>query len=564
MNSRLFRRWVLVLLFSNVFFAVHALSQTNFDVLIKNGRVFDGSGNPWFALDIAIRDGRIERVAPAGTLPGEATRVVDASGLYVMPGIIDMHSHANSGFDHEEAQSRATINNLKQGITTVVFSEGSVWPVDQRITDKTRAWSTSGIGTNAAMFVGLSNLRREVMQDPEATPTPQELEEMKRLAREAMTGGAYGIAVALDYWPAHFIPTEEIIAIAKEVAPMGGMFAAHMRSEGTRSLWWVESDPSPRVTLLDAIAEMIHISRQADIPVHIAHIKSTGVPFWGKSRHATALIEKARAEGVRVTADQYPYISSGPDSNTQLFKWEPYLGESISFSTPRAERQTKARELKERIATRMTEDPQFARIVEKDVLHEILARGGADHMFVLEFAPQSGYEGKTLAAIAAERGESLYETALYLQLENDARIRSYSMSEEDIKHYLTRDYITVATDGSGLPGRHPRGYGTFPRVIRKYVLEEKVITLPFFVRKATSLPAAIMSFSDRGWIREGYWADVVVFDPDTIRDHATFEDMDRYSDGVEYVLVNGKLVIDQGEYTGQLTGTVIERPTSSP
>ena len=222
-----------------------------------------------------------------------------------------MHSHANSGFDNQESRSKATINNLLQGITTVVFSEGSVWQVDDRIQDKIQEWSSNGIGTNAAMFVGISNVRREVMQDPFAQPTPRELNEMKRLVREAMEGGAYGIATALDYWPGHFIPTEEI--------------------EGTRSLWWVESDPTARITLLDAVKEMIHISRAAKIPVHIAHIKSTGIPFWGKSREACDLIEKARAEGLQITADQYPYISSGPDSNTQLFKWEPYLRKGINY-----------------------------------------------------------------------------------------------------------------------------------------------------------------------------------------------------------------------------------------
>ena len=280
------------------------------------------------------------------------------------------------------------------------------------------------------------------------------------------------------------------------------------------------------------------------------------------SREASALIEEARAEGVPVTADQYPYISSGPDGNTQLFKWEPYLRESIPFGTE--DRGAKMRELKDRIRARMESDATFAQQVEKDVYHEILARGGADRMFVTEFEARPAYVGKSLAEIAELRAESLYETARYLQLEGDARIRSYSMSEEDIHYYLTRDYITVATDGFGLPGRHPRSYGTFPRVMRKYVLEEKVITLPFFVRKSTSLPAAIMGWDDRGWIREGFRADIAVFDLETIRDRATFAEMDLYSEGMRYVLVNGTLVIDEGQYTGELAGEVIgnTRPTS--
>ena len=289
-----------------------AVAQPRYDILIRGGRVLDGSGNPWFAKDVAIENGRI---AAVGRLDGaSADRVIDAEGLYISPGFIDMHSHANSGFDHEERRAKATVNNLTQGITTVVFSKGSAWGQDERIQDKSGQWSSSGIGTNAAMFVGISNVRREVMQDPEGTPTEAEMEEMKRLVRQAMEGGAYGIATALDYWPGHFITTEEIIELGRVVASYGGIFAAHMRSEGLRSIWWVESDPSPRVTLLDGVREMIHISKAAGIPVHIAHIKSTGVPFWGMSRDACALIEKARAEGVPVTADQYPYISSGPDA----------------------------------------------------------------------------------------------------------------------------------------------------------------------------------------------------------------------------------------------------------
>ena len=484
--KRVMNKAALLLISLSLAFTPLASSQPAYDLLIRGGRVLDGSGNPWFARDVAIRDGRIAAVGRLET--ANATRVIDATGLYVAPGFIDMHSHANSGFDHEDQRAKATVNNLMQGITTVVFSEGSVWGRDQRITDKVERWTTSGIGTNAAMFVGISNVRQEVMADPFATPSPEEMEEMKRLVRRAMEGGAYGIASALDYWAGHFITTEEIIELGKVVAEYDGMFASHMRSEGTRSLWWVESDPSPRVTLLDAVSEMIHISREAGIPVHIAHIKATGVPFWGKSREASALIERARDEGLQVTADQYPYISSGPDSNTQLFKWEPYFRESIPFSSEDAA--ARVRQLKDRIREKMNTDDHFAALVEKDVLHEILARGGAENMFVSRFNAREAYVGKSLAEISALRDETLYETARYLQLDNDARIRSYSMSEDDIRYYLTRDYITVATDGSGLPGRHPRSYGTFPRVMRKYVLEEKVISLPAFIRKATSLPCS--------------------------------------------------------------------------
>ncbi len=527
-----------------------AAQQPVYDIVLRGGRVFDGTGNPWVRVDIAVSDGRIAAVGRLGEVA--AGREIDVDGLYVMPGIIDMHSHANSGFNNEDPRARATINNLTQGITTVLIGEGgSPWGNDGSIGDKAEEWSRNGIGTNAAMLVGIGSVRRQVLDSVDATPTAGQLAEMRALVREAMEGGAFGFSSALDYWNGHFATTEEIIALAEEVAPFGGLYVSHIRSEGTRSLWWVESHPSPRVTHLDAVEEIIEVGRAAGIPVHILHIKSTGIPFWGKSREATALIEAARAEGIDVTANQYPYTSSGPDRNTQLFKWEPYLGE--------AARELERPERMAQIQERMQDDPLFAAQVEKDVYHEILARGGADHMWITRFEANPAYVGKTLEELAALRQESLFEVGKHLQLDNVARIQSYSMVEADIERYMTRDYIATATDGGAAGDRaHPRSYGTFPRTLRRYVLDKEVITLPFFVRKVTSLPASILGLKDRGMIAEGHRADIMVFDPDAIGDRATFEE-NVYSEGVEYVLVNGVLAIDGGQFTGELAGEVILR-----
>ena len=553
-----------------------APEEQSYDIVLRGGRVFDGSGNPWMYADVAIEGDEIVGVGVLGDVAAE--RVIDVTGKFVMPGIIDLHSHANSAFDTDDSEereksatARATINNLTQGITTVLFGEGgSPWGEDNSIQDKAEEWSRNGIGTNAAMLAGIGSIRNKVLGAVDATPTPAQLEEMKSLVRKVMEGGAFGISTALDYWNGHFTTTEEIIALAQEAAAYGGMYVSHIRSEGTRSLWWVESDPSPRVTHLDAIQEIIDIGREAGIRVHILHIKSTGIPFWGRSREATALIEKARAEGIDITADQYPYTSSGPDRNTQLFKWEPYLGEVVG-------RELEAAERKALIRQRMEEDTAFAAQVKKDAMHEILARGGADRMFVTAFEANPSYVGQTLEEIAELRQESLYETGHYLQLDNDARIQSYSMIEDDLHHYMTRDYIAPATDGGAVgPRAHPRSYGTFPRMLRKYVLDGGVITLPFFVRKVTSLPASILGIEDRGYLKKGYKADILVFDPETIQDRATFERLPNMSDarlaefiadgephqnseGVEYVLINGTLVIDRGEFTGELAGEVILR-----
>jgi N-acyl-D-amino-acid deacylase len=521
-----------------------------YDVILRGGRLFDGTGNPWVRADVAVRDGLIAAVGRLGD--ATARREIDVDDLFVMPGIIDIHSHANAGFDDDDPRARATINNLMQGITTVLIGEnGSAWSSDSNIQEKTEEWSTNGIGTNAAMLVGLDSVRRQVIDRVDARPTAAQLVEMRALVREAMEGGAFGLSSALDYWGGHFATTEEIIPLAEEVAPFGGMYVSHMRSEGTRSLWWVESYPSRRVTQLDAVSEIIDVGRAAGIPVHILHIKSTGIPFWGKSQAATALIEEARAEGIDVTANVYPYTASNPDRTTQLFKWSAYLDDSAN-ELDRSQRMALIRE-------RMQGDPVFAAQVEKDVYHEILARGGADRMFVTDFAANPAYKGKTLAELSELRQETLYDLGKYLQLDNAARILSYTMIEADIEHYLTRDYIAPATDGGAASDNtHPRAYGTFPRVLRRYVMEREVITLPFFVRKVTVLPASILGLDDRGMIKEGYRADIMVFDPETIRDRATFE-RNAYSEGVEYLLVNGRLAIDGGQYTGELAGEVILR-----
>jgi N-acyl-D-amino-acid deacylase len=556
MNARLDSRYVLAL-FALLMLSVSATTPVGlvaqapeYDVILRGGRVFDGTGNPWVWADVGVRDGNIAAVGRLGEATAE--REIDAEGLFVMPGIIDIHSHANAGFDDDDPRARATINNLMQGITTVVIGEnGSAWTSDSNIQEKTEQWSTNGIGTNAAMLVGLDSIRRQVIDRVDAKPTAEQIVEMRALVREAMEGGAFGLSSALDYWDGHFATTEEIIPLAEEIAPFGGIYVSHMRSEGTRSLWWVESHPSRRVTQLDAVSEIIEVGRAAGVSVHILHIKSTGIPSWGKSQAATALIEEARAEGVDVTANVYPYTASNPDRSTQLFKWQAYLDDSAAGLT-QVERMALIRE-------RMEADPVFAAQIEKDVYHEILARGGADRMVVTSFSVNPAYEGKTLAELAELRQQNLYDLGKYLQLDNSARILAYTMIEADIEHYLTRDYIAPATDGGAASeSTHPRAYGTFPRVLRRYVMEREVITLPFFVRKVTVLPAGILGLDDRGMIKEGYRADIMVFDPETIRDRATFE-QNAYAEGVEYLLVNGKLAVDGGQYTGELAGEVILR-----
>ena len=456
MDRRQINRWKTSTTVALLIFLIEAVvplgfpaQELEYDIILRGGRVFDGAGNPWVHADVAIKDGRIALVG--SRLRISAKREIDLDGLYVMPGIIDVHSHANTGFDDEDPRARATINHLMQGTTTVVIGEnGSAWTRDSSIREKAEEWSQNGIGPNAAMLVGIDSVRHQVIDRHDVKPTAEDLLDMRALVREGMEGGAFGISSALDYWDGHFTTTEEIIELAKEAAAYGGFYSSHIRSEGTRSLWWVESAPSRRITHLAAVREIIQIGRIADIPVHIMHIKSTGIPFWGKRRAATELMEKARAEGVNITADQYPYTFSNPDRTTELFKWEAYLGE-----TGRGLERTGRMAL---IKNRMSTEPIFSSKVEKDVYHEILARGGANRMWITRFETNPAYVGKNLEELATLRQESLFETGKYLQLENAASILAYTMIEDDLEHYLTRDYIAPATDGGGGASTHPRAF----------------------------------------------------------------------------------------------------------
>ncbi len=561
MKTKLISGLVLATL-AAVVVSAQAPTQT-FDLLIRNGRVLDGTGNPWFPADIGVRDGRIVAV---GKLTGaQAARVIDAAGKYVAPGFIDIHSHADDGaratggFRDQNPRIRAAPNLVSQGITTVVVNQDgrSPWP----IAEQRALIEKNQIGPNTMLMVGHGAVRSQVMgRDTRRPATPDEVVKMRALVRQALQEGAVGMSAGLEYEPGRWSVTEELVELAKELPAFDGVYISHERSEGSDPLWYVPSQDSPGPpTLLDAVRETIEIGEKSGARVVASHIKAKGANYWGSSAAAISLIERARARGVDVWADQYPYPTSGTDGSTVLIPaWATRSTGAAQASGGRAE------------ALRKTlMDPALSKTVRSDIAHEIARRGGADQIIVFDYTDTSLY-GQSLAEIARRWKVDPVEAAIQIQMEGlptragGARMRGFSMSESDIEAFAKQPWVATSTDAGialpdGPPSTHARFYGSFPRKIRHYALDRGVISLEAAIRSSTSLPAQIMGLRDRGLIREGLAADLVVFDINTIRDKATFFEPHQYSEGIEYVFVNGVAVVDASTITWALPGKVITR-----
>jgi N-acyl-D-amino-acid deacylase len=536
-----------------------------FDLLIRNGRVLDGTGNPWFPADVAVRGGRI---AAVGALAGaNATRVVDAAGKYVTPGFIDIHSHADDGsgprggFRDEDARRRAAPNLVSQGITTVVVNQDgrSPWP----IAEQRALIEKLGIGPNAMLLVGHGTVRRRVMgDDVRRASTADEWARMRALVRQALQEGAVGMSAGLEYEPGRWSKTDEVVELAKELPAVDGVYISHERSEGSDPLWYVPSQDGPAApTLLDAVRETIEIGEKTGARVVASHLKAKGEHYWGSSAAAVTLIQRARDRGVDVWADQYPYPTSGTDGSTVLIPAWATRPPGAAGSLPPGSR---AEMLK-----RVLGDPPTAKQVRSDIAHEIRRRGGPPNIVVFDYTDKSLY-GKSLDEIARLWKLDPVETAIRIQLDGlpdrngGARMRGFSMAEPDMETIAKQVWVATSTDaGIALPEdgptTHARFYGSFPRKIRHYALDRGAISLEHAIRASTSLPARIMRLSDRGLIREGMAADLVVFDAATIRDKATFFEPHQLSEGVEHVFVNGVAVVDGGRLTQALGGRVLTR-----
>ena len=553
--------------------AAHA---QDYDVIVRNGRILDGSGNPWFRADVAIDDDRIVRI---GNLDGAtAARVVDASGLYVAPGFIDLHSHADRAMTSEHAEARRAKSLNSQGLATVIGGadgRNARWPV----ADEIAALRDGGHAMNFVPMVGHSTVRRQVMGDDYERPaTPGEIAQMQALVREGMEAGAWGLGAGIEYRPARFSTQEEVVALAAAVAPYGGFYIAHQRSEASMPLWQLPSnvDDWP-VDGLQALEETIEIARRTGVRVVASHHKSRGRSSFGRSGHDTLVVNRARADGLEVYLDVYPYETFGGGARPMIPRWSlvhdsidssggrdsPVFGGEGVFDDARAHLQ------------RRWADPETRKKIGRDIAWIVDHNGGPDRVVVVGY-PDSAFVGKTLAELAQEMGTTYQEVVVHMALNGDPDVlggawtRGYGIHEVDIVNYYQQDYTATASDAavSGVagvpefasrPGAHPRHFGAFTRKIARYVKELKAISLPFAVRSMTGLPARIVGLDDRGLLREGYKADLVVFDLDGLQDRATVLRPDLYSEGVAWVIVNGVFTIDDGEFTDALPGQVVLR-----
>lgn len=534
-----------------------------FDILIINGHIIDGTGSPWYSGDIGIRDGKVAAIGRLTDAPRK--RTIDAHGKVVAPGFIDMLG-----------QSEMTIlvdprlpSKIYQGITSEITGEGSsIAPLNDAILQSDRSdydhykinpdWRTfrqyfariekQGMGINLASYVGATQVRRIVLGDDDKQPTPAQLDQMKSLVRDAMKDGAVGVSTSLEYAPAPYAKTDELIALATEGGKFGGIYATHMRNE---------SD-----TVLESIDETLRIGREAHVPVEIWHLKVAGKSNWGRMPEVVAKINAARAAGADVTADTYAYTAWGNGFSAFIPPWAHDGGTA---------------KLVERL-----KDPATRERIRKDMLtpskdwdNEWQEIPGPDAIMIsdVEKPELLPLQGKRLSEIAKLWNKDPMDALFDLLIQDPSTgVAVFGMSQPDVTLALQQPWVSVDNDSEGTSPEgilgqahpHPRAYGTFPRVLRKYVREDKVLTLEDAIRKFSALPAQRMGLTDRGVLKLGMWADVVVFDPATIRDRATFDNPNQFSEGMEYVLVNGVPVIEEGQMTGKLPGKVLRGPGYVP
>jgi N-acyl-D-amino-acid deacylase len=497
--------------------------DSSVDLLIVNGRVLDGTGNPWIGVDIAVRDGRI---AAMGRLADtKATRTIDARGRLITPGFIDVHSHAREGLEGELNHGQPL---LAQGITTAMLNPDGGGPVD--VASVRATFETRGIGVNAGLFAPHGSIRQRVLGMADRAPTSTELKAMVDLVTAAMNAGAVGLSSGLYYAPGSYAKTDEVIAMARAAGQRGGVYSSHIRDEGDYT-----------VGVVAAVEEVIQIADEGHLPGIVSHMKALGAASWGLSLPSLMRIEAARARGIEVWADQYPYEASGTSITGALVpRWAQVGGdEALKKRALGAERGKLRDEIRANIAR----------------------RGGAGSLQISRFAPDTSVEGKTLADLAKATGESPEEVALDLLARGGAGLVSFNMNDRDIMEIMRRDYTMTSTDGDLVPmgeGKpHPRAYGAFTRKLRLYVRERHVLDWPAAIRSMTHLPAMVFGLKDRGQLRVGAWADILVFDPEKVADKATYENPHQLSVGIDTIVVNGKVVRDEGTFTGALAGKVV-------
>jgi len=523
-NMRLFNKKVIVIAMSLALLSACSTEEQmgedqEVDLLITNGNVYTGDNDQAQQLDVAICQQVICGLYPSGKHNVNANKILDVKGKIVSPGFIDPHTHSLGELLSKDKNSN--LNYLTQGVTTVVNGNDGGGPVDiQAVAGKL---IVNGIGTNVALLVGHGSIREQVMGRAERFTTPEELKEMSLLMTAAMESGAIGLSTGLYYVPGSYADTQEVITLAKIASKYKGIYDTHLRDESTFNIGFTA-----------ALDEAINIAQKADIHLHLAHIKALGVDVWGQSTQAIDKIEQAQEGGVSISADQYPWLASGTKLRSAVMpKW-------VMADSTKAFHQ---RLVEKKLAVRL----------QKEITENIRRRGGPDSLYITEFM-EDNLVGLNLLQVADLKGLSVVDTAISLVLQSDVRVASFNMSPKDVENFMVQPWVVTSSDGTN---GHPRKYASFPRKYQTYVVEKKLLDLATFINRSSSQTAKILGLTDRGIIKQGYKADIIVFDEQGFAPQADFNQWNKYSVGVEQVIVNGELVIENETYLNTLAGQFV-------
>jgi len=500
-------------------FSCSFVEKTQVDTLIENGEVYTGINNEAQALDIALCGDIICGIYPRGEHNVTAKKVIDAQNKVVSPGFIDPHTHSLAELYSQDKNHN--LNYLTQGVTTVINGNDGEGPVD--IAKTAKALEANGIGTNVGLLVGHGSVREQVMGRAQRFATTEELEEMSQLLTKAMQAGGLGLSTGLYYVPGSYANTEEVVTLAKVASKFDGIYDTHLRDESTFS-----------IGLGAAIDEAIHIAREADIHLNLAHIKALGVDVWGQSENVIEKVEQAQASGVSISADQYPWLASGTKLHSAVMpKW--VMADSTKAFHQRLN------------------DPKLIVKIRDEVTENIRRRGGAKSLLITAFQNPE-LVGLTLADVAEKMTVDPVTATIKLVQQGDVRVASFNMSPQDVEAFMVQPWVITSSDGTN---GHPRKYASFPKKYQKYVVEKKLLTMAEFVQRNSSKTADILGLNNRGKLIEGYIADIIVFDPKTFSANADFSTWNKYSTGIEHVLVNGEMVISEGTYLKKLAGKFV-------
>jgi N-acyl-D-amino-acid deacylase len=500
-------------------FSCSFAEKTQVDTLIENGEVYTGVNGEAQALDIALCGDIICGIYPRGEHNVTAKKVIDAKDKVVSPGFIDPHTHTLSELYSQDKNHN--LNYLTQGVTTVINGNDGEGPVD--IAKTAEDLEINGIGTNVGLLVGHGSIREQVMGRAQRFATANELEEMSQLLTKAMEAGGLGLSTGLYYVPGSFANTEEVVTLATIASKHGGIYDTHLRDESTFN-----------IGLDAAIDEAIHIASAAEIHLHLAHIKALGVDVWGQSKNVIEKIEQAQTRGLSISADQYPWLASGTKLHSAVMpKW--VMADS-----------------KEAFYKRLN-DPKLAEKLRSEITENIRRRGGPKSLLITAFKNQE-LVGLNLAEVANKRSSDVITIAIQLVQEGDVRVASFNMSPQDVERFMIQPWVVTSSDGTN---GHPRKYASFPKKYQKYVVEKKLLSLGDFIKRSSSQTAEILGLDNRGKLVKGYKADVIVFDPKTFSANADFSTWNKYSTGIEHVMVNGELVIHHRKYLNKLAGKFV-------